>query len=110
MRISDWSSDVCSSDLTHRAIGINLAPLVIEAMADLVPNDRPDRPIVDGVVDTLAKIGRLQYASREHDLVFEEPVIAVALLRVHRPFLAVRSEARRVGQECPCPVRSSWSP
>src|SRR3546814_5256819 len=29
MRISDWSSDVCSSDLGHRAIGFDMDPLAV---------------------------------------------------------------------------------
>src|SRR3546814_10494867 len=128
MRISDWSSDVCSSDLpgeigdilahrqigvdegagrslitrilstetlrlrleargvllrppiAHRAAGVDLAPLIVEPVADLVPDHRTDRAIVDGIVHPFAEEGRLQYAGREHDLVFEP---AVKIGRAH---------------------------
>src|SRR3546814_5190943 len=35
MRISDWSSDVCSSDLFHRLLGIDEAALIGEAAATI---------------------------------------------------------------------------
>src|SRR3546814_4925828 len=38
MRISDWSSDVCSSDLKNRNIAINKAELVLYTSTDM-PGD-----------------------------------------------------------------------
>src|SRR3546814_3304139 len=75
--------------IAHRAAGVDLEPLSVEPVADLVPDHRTDRAIVDGIVHPFAEEGRLQYAGREHDLVFEPAVIGVHLLRVHRPFLAI---------------------
>src|SRR3546814_10038368 len=89
MRISDWSSDVCSSDLvlaakpfaTHRPPGNELAvELVVEA------GEREPR--------------RLDMANRCRDIAVE---------RIHRA-LAARSEERRVGKECVRSCRSRWSP
>src|SRR3546814_6915487 len=34
MRISDWSSDVCSSDLANRAVGHNIARCALRADKD----------------------------------------------------------------------------
>src|SRR3546814_6073035 len=61
--------------IAHRAAGVDLAPLIVEPVADLVPDHRTDRAIVDGIVHPFAEEGRLQYAGREHDLVFEPAVI-----------------------------------
>src|SRR3546814_19623042 len=84
MRISDWSSDVCSSDLA----GLECA--------------RPRRRIVDG--DHLHGV-----AVRASLL----PVIRVAPRQgAHAGLerLDDRSEERRVGKECVSSRRSRWSP
>src|SRR3546814_1997364 len=85
MRISDWSSDVCSSDL--------LAVRVIHDEIFLVHARRE-----------LDDLGR-------H---FEERFVEAAE-QGHRPFgqtgvLDHRSEERRVGKECVSTCRSRWSP
>src|SRR3546814_2416836 len=53
MRISDWSSDVCSSDLTREALaGLDLPPVIpityadVTDLARLVPGDAPHQGIV----------------------------------------------------------------
>src|SRR3546814_10606041 len=83
MRISDWSSDVCSSDLTYQ---------------------RADRlPILDG--RRRVRLGR-------HD-VGDELAAKVNLVRlrdVARDEDDLRSEERRVGKECVSTCRSRWSP
>src|SRR3546814_19635228 len=88
MRISDWISDVCSSDL----VGIVLEVAGIEPQArphrqrifaDRHCGDRLDVHSVDAT--------RLQ---------------AVAAVR----FMTQRSEERRVGKECVSTCRSRWSP
>src|SRR3546814_6304518 len=80
MRISDWSSDVCSSDLDSAAA--LAAPL--RARVGRVDPDRI------GVCRTRAE-SRLVGANR------------------HRG-ATVRSEERRVGKECVSTCRSRWSP
>src|SRR3546814_7753876 len=83
MRISDWSSDVCSSDL-HIAIVLD-RPQPAEGQLLLA-----HRLVEGGVV-------------RRH----RQHLGAVA----HRfPRGAVRSEERRVGKECVSTCRSRWSP
>src|SRR3546814_5280740 len=87
MRISDWSSDVCSSDLSaHYGFGDRLVGRGIR-LADLRPaQDGPDardqQPLGKGLADII--------------------------VRPHGQ--AQRSEERRVGKECVSTCRSRWSP
>src|SRR3546814_15975514 len=110
MRISDWSSDVCSSDLRRHAE--QLGGLRIEAAAG----------IVAGVVDRLGHRGTVRQRSaqpggplgrgvglrREAGRFLEDAVEVEAAeaggLR------QIRSEERRVGKECVSTCRSWWSP
>src|SRR3546814_9936861 len=43
MRISDWSSDVCSSDLLEQALALNEG----ERAAGSSETDRPESPVID---------------------------------------------------------------
>src|SRR3546814_5426648 len=80
MRISDWSSDVCSSDLGSRVAKHSL------------------RVAAYGTVDeTNATVG----LARLH----AQGEIDAALARIQN-----RSEERRVGKECVSTCRSRWSP
>src|SRR3546814_4115216 len=103
MRISDWSSDVCSSDLGLRrdvtdldvvALG-PLVPGVVGggAVALLVEGERPDHR-----GELAAMQGRLHLVG----------VQRTGLLRRLGPDL--RSEARRVGKECVSTCRYWVSP
>src|SRR3546814_7014396 len=80
MRISDWSSDVCSSDLLHHAGG--------------APGKRyvgsPDR-----LRGTAAAMRRIRPEPDEH---------CASRRRLDR------SEERRVGKGCVSTCRSRWSP
>src|SRR3546814_16932481 len=82
MRISDWSSDVCSSDLPSDTINT--------AYNRMRANDVSQLPVMDG--DRI--VGLLD----EEDL----------LMAVHE--CPDRSEERRVGKECVSTCRSRWSP
>src|SRR3546814_10350956 len=86
MRISDWSSDVCSSDL-----GDALRILVVDlAHEGLQPQQQQHDILL-----------RLAGAARDIEL-----VPAQGLLDERRD----RSEERRVGKECVSTCRSRWSP
>src|SRR3546814_12136763 len=98
MRISDWSSDVCSSDLnaiTHsghtyfcrcdKDVAINTVRLSTKNIA-LIGLSRMSKPLLD-----------MDKAS-------------IRLLSANGPSMRPRSEERRVGKECVSTCRSRWSP
>src|SRR3546814_8686952 len=80
MRISDWSSDVCSSDLAVTAL---VAPMALHR--------RQLRRLVLGGVEAV-QVADENLQRRQHG---DE---------------AERSEERRVGKECVSTCRSRWSP
>src|SRR3546814_13655563 len=87
MRISDWSSDVCSSD---RALDADMAVVVLPADAEgHDPVGLGDAP---------------QYLLR---VIFF--LVSDEIENVLRHFLH-RSEERRGGKECVSTCRSRWSP
>src|SRR3546814_8544122 len=101
MRISDWSSDVCSSDLEvkgKKAV-LTLEPAAggdaetLEADVVLVSIGR--RPNTDGLGLDKAGLAVNQRGQIETDHDFQTNV---------------RSEERRVGKECVSTCRSRWSP
>src|SRR3546814_16514451 len=98
MRISDWSSDVCSSDL--RVVGEAAEHGVEDRSAGVVEEHvdplgaqlaQPGRHVVGAVVD----------GAVEAEVVHQPGALLVG---------AGRSEARRVGKECVSTCRSRWSP
>src|SRR3546814_15901690 len=95
MRISDWSSDVCSSDL---------------ALADLGALDvlhiAQHRFLAEIFLRQIVGRQRGGVIGRPGDEVVEDarPLRRVALKG------ADRSEERRVGKECVSTCRSGWSP
>src|SRR3546814_15420391 len=83
MRISDWSSDVCSSDLP----GLDLDRVAFLRRAlDHAPAAALRTQVLDHAVD----VGVGDLGGVAHDL--------------------ERSEERRVGKECVSTCRSRWSP
>src|SRR3546814_12328574 len=105
MRISDWSSDVCSSDLTRAGTDDVGRRKVITDREDLV---RPEIELVvaeqrDVVVDRRVErdlIGRPQDVL---DLRAGDEGLGCVGLALRR------SEERRVGKECVSTCRSRWS-
>src|SRR3546814_16860681 len=100
MRISDWSSDVCSSDLGLRGVNetINRAkPFPVKGLYNMA--DFPDAPPVRGMDTGIACLdGMMQ--------------IVLGTLTVFTGYanMGKRSEERRVGKECVSTCRSRWSP
>src|SRR3546814_6935672 len=93
MRISDWSSDVCSSDL---------APLRHLAWAVVIDHDVG---AIDEFAEDPATLLGL-HVQRDGLLVCIQVEEEGGRLRVRD----VRSEERRVGKECVSTCRSRWSP
>src|SRR3546814_16549985 len=94
MRISDWSSDVCSSDLLREAEEeIGLAHRHVTLIGRLDTYIVRTGFIVVPVVGLLRPPFELRAEASEVDEIFE-----------------VRSEERRVGKECVSKCRSRWAP
>src|SRR3546814_14726562 len=95
MRISDWSSDVCSSDLGWPEAGL-LQPH--HTAAGLVGRER----------------GRVAVALDDVGVLADHPepgtVTGLRVLVDGCIGPQVRSEERRVGKECVSTCRSRWSP
>src|SRR3546814_11858320 len=106
MRISDWSSDVCSSDLDGIPIRGKLVDLVNDIRAGQI----------DQVIVALpwAAEGRLQEVVGHLALTPVRIRLAPDLANFafsRRPVMMLgRSEERRVGKECVSTFRYRWSP
>src|SRR3546814_3347835 len=94
MRISDWSSDVCSSDLTITDIlvnGYNTVFIERYGLLEKAPTRFQDeRHLLRIIQKIVSRVGRRVDESS--------------------PFVDARSEERRVGKECGSTCRSRWSP
>src|SRR3546814_18111190 len=83
MRISDWSSDVCSSDLAYYSMrGFSVQPTMVNGLPGLT----------NGSLDP-AGIERIDVIKGPSGTLFGS-----------------RSEERRVGKECVSTCRSRWLP
>src|SRR3546814_9036291 len=85
MRISDWSSDVCSSDLRNREAALLADDTLVGAPEDFGV-DHPERP---------RGLALARHVAHDHP-----PRIAHLRRR--------RSEERRVGKACVSTCRSRW--
>src|SRR3546814_18901317 len=96
MRISDWSSDVCSSDLRL----IETVPsAVAQAATDSAVARRP-----------LTDVATYRQALRERLNPTPAVLASTHELARSRSTRMIRSEERRVGKECVSTCRSRWSP
>src|SRR3546814_11931494 len=106
MRISDWSSDVCSSDLDAVGAVADLLdpaehPVGLDRAAERPPTAHcgglVSRPVEQAVVDPprkgIGEEGGAARFGRRAGIVVEQ-----------------RSEERRVGKECVSTCRSRWLP
>src|SRR3546814_13542687 len=100
MRISDWSSDVCSSDLQHAAAAGDDEAVAMDVIGPrcgargvvVMGGQRAHRIELRGH----ASVHFLAATGQDHVL--------------HAVADHVRSEERRVGKECVSTCRSRWSP
>src|SRR3546814_15822222 len=104
MRISDWSSDVCSSDLAFgrgelvdRALHVDQRFQLRDAVEMSVDNAAPCRGVV---VEPLAHVGIIPALGGSR-VVGGDGVGASVV---------TRSEERRVGKGCVSTFRSRWAP
>src|SRR3546814_16141610 len=99
MRISDWSSDVCSSDLIM-GVDDQVAFVAVSGQMDL--RHATGRKAGQKHIGVEAVVMRTDI-----DVVDVEQQQAVGLFGQRRE---ERSEERRVGKECVSTCRSRWSP
>src|SRR3546814_20989961 len=97
MRISDWSSDVCSSDLVKAVV----------TRDDFA--DRSDA-LRDILVNIMAREKALYEGHAVAAVAATTPAVARQALKLIKIDYEVRSEERRVGKECVSTCRSRWSP
>src|SRR3546814_21149515 len=102
MRISDWSSDLCSSDLQSGANTLAVAEAA-KQVADEIRKDLPPGMTMDVASDESL------FIERAIDAVYQTMGEA-AILVVVVIFLFMRSEEFSVGYECVCTCISRWSP
>src|SRR3546814_19192002 len=109
MRISDWSSDVCSSDLliedgrVRERIARNFATQAALASIHrraLLSLEAGTQPGSEGAIHKLVSVRNRQRLSE-----FMIDIEGVSGVRWDE-----RSEERRVGNECVSTCRSRWSP
>src|SRR3546814_19725923 len=121
MRISDWSSDVCSSDLNIPYIrgsqGPDLATIPSIAIGQLeVLRDGASAnygsDAIAGVLNFRLRDDRegATFIARYGQYYKGDGEDYLLQGNVGLPFTPDRSEARRVGKECVSPCRSRWSP
>src|SRR3546814_19045041 len=117
MRISDWSSDVCSSDLPQSAKRLSLrldlrVAGVLDRIEALLAQHRPggtplryDLLLPDGAAGTLDLNGG-------HSVRAAADLIGTLRAQpgVRAVKLAMRSDERRVGKECVSTCGYRWSP
>src|SRR3546814_15479129 len=104
MRISDWSSDVCSSDLS-------LAALVLPIALFLAVTFVYYKLILDSELVVLRASGLSHLAlGRPAIIVGAVTMVACYALTLYLLPVSYRSEERRVGKECVSTCRSRWSP
>src|SRR3546814_13153234 len=105
MRISDWSSDVCSSDLqagspcVDTTDGLHMPPGLTEEQA-MAQMQRSYAAIIE-----VAEAHQIIVNIEPHGHFTTKPDFMARLLD-----FVDRSEERRVGKECVSPVKYRWSP
>src|SRR3546814_14400795 len=120
MRISDWSSDVCSSDL-YLVVAIPMrATLAADrhVLGMIAPRERARLvgPVADGNAVPVGAAHRIHSAiaglprgERRHRLCRTIIAGGVRIGALRNEDAGGRSEGRRVGQECVRTCRSGWA-
>src|SRR3546814_11791335 len=100
MRISDWSSDVCSSDLAK--IGLSESGEISPALA---------KKLAGKGLGHLAASDLVRESDGKQDYLYAKGIAkGTELTAGLQEALDHRSEERRVGKECVSTCRSRWSP
>src|SRR3546814_13737765 len=105
MRISDWSSDVCSSDLVVTALCRKYGLWLVEDCCDALGSTYRGKK-----VGTFGDIGTLSFYPAHHITMGEGGAVFTNDPQLKRIAESFRSEQRRVGKECVRTGRSRGSP
>src|SRR3546814_15009988 len=105
MRISDWSSDVCSSDL--RGLGRHCRKIVNHEI-DL--QNLHNRRCSSGRPEARNRSWKSRGVSSIHAIITDSNGISLRIKISGSAGETSRSEERRVGKECVSTCRSRWSP
>src|SRR3546814_5488509 len=97
MRISDWSSDVCSSNLSGLGSRRPSSASTAAATSPIAAASAGD--------DSVMSVGRLERLGGGLAVGADDDLLDLLFRR-----LQLRSEERRVGKECVSTCRSRWSP
>src|SRR3546814_9589979 len=95
MRISDWSSDVCSSDLHFNRLQLGCRRMQLGVDLLRIRGDTQKHVLLHRRLVTVALDG---------------DGVGAADAQTARGITTFRSEERRVGKECVSTCRSRWSP
>src|SRR3546814_13037122 len=130
MRISDWSSDVCSSDLVPRANHERYEVVakaaeqksceqvddhdhavhrnILQVVFRLNPGNRPGKPQLEPHQYRKHQCHQAD-ANGRHSILDRDDLVILATYTLPYPGLGMRSEARRVGKACASTGRYRWS-
>src|SRR3546814_14445020 len=97
MRISDWSSDVCSSDLTYPDAGEYPVTVEIPYLSANTPATRKSWHGIDVACTNDWQVRLLPSPTDD-------------AVQYNAGIVTERSEERRVGKACVSTCRSRWSP
>src|SRR3546814_20257085 len=100
MRISDWSSDVCSSDLRWALLASTALDPGRSARHCWLMAEETDFSSLS-FEDALKRLEAIVQQLESGDVPLDQSITLYA---------EGRSEERRVGKECVSPCRSRWSP
>src|SRR3546814_13248608 len=103
MRISDWSSDVCSSDLENYCRNLPPETYLLGDQERTIAMSL--ELYIDSLVDDYLQQKELQKFRNELDKETKTGIVYGVPDHSFR-----RSEERRVGKECVSTCRSRWSP
>src|SRR3546814_9779821 len=99
MRISDWSSDVCSSDLPICKSATNSLFVPLLKLIGLVGSSDISSKILYNLIVEFLNKGKYSFGE-QHLISFQQ--LQAQYLKI------CRSEERRVGKACVSPCRSRW--
>src|SRR3546814_14462587 len=102
MRISDWSSDLCSSDLGIRAVSV----ITRDGKKHLIPNEN----LMTQEVENWSFSSRDVRIHVSVGISYDADVHRAQELMLEAARACPSSEERRVGKECVSTCRSRWEP